>query len=223
MTALYPTNLPSRRQDLLVGALVSTFIVYLSVYISLRPDSRVPIPPPVDKVPPTKPFELPRDIEIADPVAAAQSAADRLSPPDIPDQPAPYIKDSFVTPLELPHPAGPDVKAIPVTWSLPSGPIQAIFDPASLDQQPTAQFQPRPVYPMDMRRDGMSGSVVVDFIVDTQGNVRNARAIRSSNRSFEEPAVSAVSKWKFSAGRKGGHAVFTHMQVPIEFNIDSRP
>ena len=33
-------------------------------------------------------------------------------------------------------------------------------------------------------------------------------------------AVQAVSKWKFRPGRKNGHAVFTHMQVPIVFTLN---
>jgi hypothetical protein len=29
-----------------------------------------------------------------------------------------------------------------------------------------------------------------------------------------------VSKWKFRPGRKNGHAVYTHMQVPIVFTLN---
>jgi len=61
--------------------------------------------------------------------------------------------------------------------------------------------------------------VLVDFIVDTEGAVRNARAVRSSRNEFEENAVIAVAKWKFVPGRKNNHAVFTHMQVPILFTL----
>ena len=71
-----------------------------------------------------------------------------------------------------------------------------------------------------MRRAGISGEVVVDFIVDTNGEVRNAFAFHSSQREFEAAAVQAVSKWKFRPGRKNGHAVFTHMQVPIVFTLN---
>jgi protein TonB len=71
-----------------------------------------------------------------------------------------------------------------------------------------------------MRRAGISGEVVVDFIVDTNGEVRNAYAAHSSQREFEAAAVQAVSKWKFRPGRKNGHAVFTHMQVPIVFTLN---
>jgi TonB family protein len=49
--------------------------------------------------------------------------------------------------------------------------------------------------------------------------VRNAVAYSSTHHEFEESAVTAVEKWKFSPGRKNSHAVYTHMQVPIIFNL----
>jgi protein TonB len=72
-----------------------------------------------------------------------------------------------------------------------------------------------------MRRAGISGQVVVDFIVDVNGNVRNAFAASSSQREFESSAVQAVSKWKFRPGKRGGHTVNTHMQVPIVFTLNN--
>jgi protein TonB len=95
-----------------------------------------------------------------------------------------------------------------------------VFDISMLDQTPVARFQARPQYPFEMRRAGISGEVVVDFIVDTNGDVQNAFAIRSSQREFEAAAIQAVSKWKFKPGRKGGRDVPTHMQVPIVFTLN---
>jgi protein TonB len=71
-----------------------------------------------------------------------------------------------------------------------------------------------------MRRAGIAGEVLVDFIVDSNGDVRNAYAVRSSQREFEAAAVQAVSKWKFRPGKKGGRNVNTHMQVPIVFTLN---
>jgi protein TonB len=70
-----------------------------------------------------------------------------------------------------------------------------------------------------MIRQGLSGEVLVDFIVDTNGAVRNAVAVKSTNPMFEENALSAVAKWKFTPGRKNNHIVYTHMQVPIQFHL----
>ena len=95
-----------------------------------------------------------------------------------------------------------------------------VFEISLLDQMPVARFQARPQYPFEMRRAGIGGEVVVDFVVDANGDVQKAYAVRSSQREFEAAAVEAVSKWKFKAGKKGGSEVGTHMQVPIVFSVD---
>jgi RNA polymerase sigma factor (sigma-70 family) len=40
---------------------------------------------------------------------------------------------------------------------------------------------------------------------------------------FADSAVQAVSQWQFKPGTKQGAAVYTHMQVPIVFNLSSPP
>ena len=145
-----------------------------------------------------------------------------IAPPMQQDVPQVVTPDSFVQQIEPPPPdlsaISKNIVKIPETRSGLSG-IE-VFDISKLDQQPVAKFQARPTFPFEMRRAGISGEVQVDFIVDTNGDVRNAFAAHSSQREFEAPAVQAVSKWKFRPGRKNGHAVFTHMQVPIVFTLD---
>ena len=94
-----------------------------------------------------------------------------------------------------------------------------VYDISNLDQVPRPRFQARPQYPREMRQAGISGQVVVDFIVDQNGNVQNASAVKSSQKEFEAAAVDAVSQWKFSPGRKDGREVNTHLQVPIVFSL----
>lgn len=98
-----------------------------------------------------------------------------------------------------------------------------VYEISRLDQLPRPKFQARPQYPAEMRSVGVGGEVVVDFIVDANGDVQKARAVRSSQREFEAAAVEAVGKWKFAAGRKGGLDVATHMQVPIVFTLKGAP
>lgn len=97
-----------------------------------------------------------------------------------------------------------------------------VYDPKNLDQQPVARSQTRPLYPFEMRRNGIGGEAVVDFIVDTNGDVLNAYAVSSSRQEFEAAAVTAVSQWKFKPGRVRGENVNTHMQVPIRFTLNNR-
>src|ERR1019366_1947081 len=150
-----------------------------------------------------------------------QQVPQEITPPMQSDVPQVVTPESFVQQIEPPPPdlsaLSKNIVKIPETLN----PLQGIevFDISKLDQVPSARFQARPQYPFEMRRAGISGEVLVDFIVDTNGDVRNAFAVHSSQREFEAAAVQAVSKWKFRAGRKNGHAVFTHMQVPIVFTL----
>lgn len=101
-----------------------------------------------------------------------------------------------------------------------TGKTQA-FAAAQLDQVPAPVFMARPQYPADARKAKRTGEVIVGFIVDSRGNVVNARVVRSTAKEFEAAAVEAVSKWKFKPGRKGGRDVATNMQVPIVFSLDA--
>ncbi len=86
--------------------------------------------------------------------------------------------------------------------------------------QPRVKSQARPVYPIAMRMNGMNGEVLVDFVVDQEGRVRNAFAARSLNPSFDDAAIDAVKKWRFEPGRIGERPVRTHMQVPVIFTLN---
>lgn len=95
-----------------------------------------------------------------------------------------------------------------------------VFELKDLDRRPVPQFQARPQYPFEMRRSGIEGEVVVDFIIDTDGRVQLAHAIRSSRQEFEAAAVLAVSRWRFLPGRKEGKSVPTHLQMPVVFTLN---
>jgi TonB family protein len=96
-----------------------------------------------------------------------------------------------------------------------------VLDISRLDKIPKPVLQGRPTYPFEMRQAGLSGQVVVDFVVDSAGNVHNAFAASSSNPGFEQMAVDAVSQWSFSPGQKSGQTVNTHLQVPIVFVLNN--
>ncbi len=153
--------------------------------------------------------------------APQSDALQDMAPPMQTDVPQVVMPESFVQQIEPPPPEITDlsknITKIPAYRSS-IGKI-AVLDISDLDQIPTPKFRARPIYPFEMIREGLSGQVLVDFIVDTEGGVRNPVAVRSTNPAFEESAVTAVSKWKFTPGRKNNHSVYTHMQIPIIFNL----
>lgn len=93
-----------------------------------------------------------------------------------------------------------------------------IISHTGLDRAPRATVQPAPNYPATMRSSATSGSVTVEFVVDTTGRVVSADAVRWTQRDFVDPAVRAVLRWRFEPGTVGGRKVSFRMAVPIEFN-----
>ena len=89
----------------------------------------------------------------------------------------------------------------------------------TLDVKPEVTFQGRPRHPVRMRRAGIAGAALVEFIVDDQGKVRDARTIRAAHEDFGEAAMAAIMTWKFNPGFKNGRAVATRMQKIIRFEL----
>jgi periplasmic protein TonB len=57
---------------------------------------------------------------------------------------------------------------------------------------------PSPKYPLEAQRAGVSGEVLVEFTVATDGSVSAARVVRGNPpRTFDREALSAVKRWRF--------------------------
>jgi protein TonB len=215
------------RRDLIIGLIVSLALHGGVAWFSEISGHHKAKPKPKEEetvvkieMPPIEPEEPEKVISDEQPDTPLEFA-----PPMQTDVPQVVQLDSFVQPLQPPPPENlkPNTGAIVIPQGAGGhglGKGIEVFDISKLDQVPVAKFQARPQYPFEMRRSGVAGEVVVDFIVDTNGDVRNAYSARSSQREFEAAAVQAVSKWKFRPGKKGGRAVNTHMQVPIVFTLN---
>src|SRR5690606_38929370 len=57
---------------------------------------------------------------------------------------------------------------------------------------------PAPRYPLEALRAGQAGEVLVEFTVNPDGSVSNARVVRADPpRVFDREAVAAVRRWRF--------------------------
>lgn len=77
-----------------------------------------------------------------------------------------------------------------------------------------------PDYPEEMRRNGRSGVVTVNCLVDEKGNVQEPRVERSSDSAFSQPALDAIKKWRFKPAKKDGSAIALRINIPIQFSTD---
>jgi protein TonB len=77
-------------------------------------------------------------------------------------------------------------------------------------------------YPMTARQAGVQGRVIVQFVVDEDGNVTNPRALRSPHTMLSEEALRVIQLVKFTPGRQRNQRVKVQMALPIMFRLETR-
>jgi TonB family protein len=85
--------------------------------------------------------------------------------------------------------------------------------------------QPIPKYPPALGNIGLSGRVLLQFIVDTTGTVDPAsiRVVESTNEGFEAPARESVEAARFHPARLGSHPVRQRAQQSVRFTVAHHP
>lgn len=84
---------------------------------------------------------------------------------------------------------------------------------------PKVLFRAPPEYPVGLRMLGLRGEVVVEFVVDSEGRVKNPIVVRTLHPVFNEAALTAIGRWRFAPGRVAGRPVNTLMQQAISFTL----
>lgn len=97
-----------------------------------------------------------------------------------------------------------------------------------LDQSPELvggieALQSDVVYPEGARENGIEGRVVVEFVVDEDGQVNAPEILRGRHDALNQAALDAVTAQEFRPGRRGGAPVSMDMAIPVTFRLDSEP
>lgn len=80
--------------------------------------------------------------------------------------------------------------------------------------------QSPPYYPTGLRKSEMEGTVIMQFVVDEKGNVKDPEAVRSTHPLFEKSCIQAIPRWRFTPGTLNGKPVLTRVRIPIPFRIN---
>jgi protein TonB len=79
---------------------------------------------------------------------------------------------------------------------------------------------PPPKYPDTARRRRLSGTVIIDVVVDSSGHVVDLRLERSSGHTMlDDAAQSAVLGWHFTPATVNGKTLMSKVRVPVTFQI----
>ncbi|MBI2516182.1 MAG: TonB family protein [Opitutae bacterium] len=176
-------------------------------------------------MPPLEPEKDDMPKELSDESEAAPS----VDVPMLADVPSAVdLNVAFVQPLDVRPNVQSNLGAAKLT-SIPvniahgprtSGGLKDIFNLSQLDRVPEPISQTAPRFPADLKRDVMSAKVVVEFIVDSDGYVRDPFIVSTSHAGFNEAAIEGVNRWRFRPGIKTGRKVNTRMRVPILFEVN---
>lgn len=151
-------------------------------------------PPPPKKIPP--PVRRPKPVEVAEKVERAPS------------------KDVSEAPAPPPEPA-PDMQAM-------AEPAATIAEPEPiLDLRVAYLENPQPAYPAVARRRGWEGTVVIQLMLDEDGQPHELQVYRSSGfAELDRSALESVRRWRFQPATRNGIAVaMPDVRVPIQFRL----
>jgi TonB family protein len=77
-----------------------------------------------------------------------------------------------------------------------------------------------PVYTEMARKARVTGVVIVEAVIDQQGNVTDARVLKGLPMGLEQSAVDAVMGWKFEPAMRYGQPVPVYYILTINFQMD---
>lgn len=104
----------------------------------------------------------------------------------------------------------------------------------ALSTQPYLEFQveveaspsggnPQPEYPSSLRESGVTGRVIVQFVVSKSGRVEpgSIKVLESSNPAFAAAVKAVLPRHRFSPAKIGGTAVRQIVQQPFIFKLQN--
>lgn len=137
-------------------------------------------------------------------------------PDPTPDEPEPLrIEEEIEQNLDLPDtdiifdiPDGPPPME-------PDGPIRVGGDVT----RPDKISGPNPQYTEIARKARIQGVVIVEAIIDKNGNVTNVRVLKPLPMGLDQAAVDAVENWKFKPATLNGKPVDVYYNLTVNFRL----
>lgn len=219
---------------LVVSAILISASLHAALLFGIGPPRQRVVPQPADEGVFTIRLVIPeiKDLDEPEPISTDGETTPidlgTLVPmqPDVPQlaRPSDFVQQiNFASLLEQPDFSKLNVYAVPehirTSGSKLAEQLGKIFNLSDLDRAPEPVLQPAPLFPIVMRREAQTGTVAVEFIVDTQGKVLDPVVVDTTHSGFNDAALAGVSRWKFRPGTKAGRKVNTRMRVPIVFKL----
>ena len=100
-------------------------------------------------------------------------------------------------------------------YQLPEG----VFRVGGDVKAPVVISRVEPIYPEDARKARVAGIVIIEALIDRNGNVREARVLKPLPFALDQAALDSVRQWKFRPGTRNGEPVDVLFNLTINFQL----
>jgi periplasmic protein TonB len=181
------------------------------------PPEEPPPPPPPPEREPEPPQPDARSVPIPDPEPERMpDPPPAPEPPPLPEidfEPVPRVEPA--PRVEVPAPPVEQIVEVPPAPPEPTGPIHVTGDVRA----PVKVRGPEPVYSDQARRARVEGVVVIQAIIDRQGNVTQVEVLRDLPMGLGRAAEQAVKQWKFEPATLDGRPVEVYFNLTVNFRL----
>lgn len=144
-------------------------------------------------------------------------------PDPTPDDPEPIIDPEIVVPeIELSDLSDvvfgiPD--APPGGPGSPGGSGEGPFHLGGDIQRPQKTYAPDPPYTEAARMARIQGLVLLQTVIDKEGNVTNLKVLKDLPMGLTESALETVATWKFEPATRDGEPVAVYYHLSVRFSL----
>ena len=219
VVSLEKEDAPLRRRAIRFGiaaAIVAHIVLFLIVFPSYYEEKilRVGSIPRVYKLRAVK-FQQPPKPNVQRRVSKPKARAVPV-PDATPDDPEPMVREESIDISDLDFPEVGDSVVIP---NGPAGPAIGPMQISGNVLAPVRIYSPDPHYPEEARHARVQGVVILQTIINIDGNVTDVRVLKGLPSGLTESAVAAVSSWRFKPATLEGKPVAVYYLVTVSFSV----
>ncbi len=167
---------------------------------------------PLKQTAPPKPSALHKFTLVAPQASRPQVNSSTTNSPSLV---APLVRDELQPPLQAPI---VDILSSPAIPAMPSAISESVPVGGQVQKARLVKSVP-PVYPPFAKSSRVGGDVILDALIDSNGNVTELKAI-SGPAMLRQAAMDAVKHWKYEPARLNGRPVALHLAVTVKFRFE---
>ncbi|TDI12370.1 MAG: energy transducer TonB [Acidobacteria bacterium] len=211
-----------RKLALLLAVVVHLLLITVTLPTMMREPLQSPPPKPPVRISAWVPAPPPLRASIPTAQQTALQARKIPVPDPAPERPEPAMEP----PLELTPRTAPS--SVPIQLGAPQpppAPPPAIFLPG-LDGVSfpvlLKHTQVLPGYPRLARKAGVTGTVLLEAVVRTDGSVGDVKVLQTpgGHLGFAEAATKAVQQWRYRPGMQHGRPVAVRFTIILDFLLE---